>query len=72
MKLIDKFLIVFFKANLQRIVEHIIRENDLEWYQIIESVLGFHPVSKTDALKSGILKVKHLKANALRENNLNE
>lgn len=41
-------------------------ENDLEWFQIIESILGFHPVNQTEALKKGIEKVKSLKAEILR------
>ena len=34
------------------------RDRDLEWFQIIESFMGFHPVSMTDALTQGIAKVK--------------
>ena len=33
-------------------------DRDLEWFQIIESLMGFHPVSMTDALDSGIAWVK--------------
>ena len=61
MSFIDKLLLLFFKAKLKRLIEYAVEQNDLEWYQIIESVLGFHPASKTDALINGIKKVKQLK-----------
>jgi hypothetical protein len=36
-------------------------ERDEEWFQIIESFAGFHPVSITDALKQGIKRSKKQK-----------
>ena len=38
-------------------------DRDREWFQIIESILNFHPVSMTHALNEGIETVKRLKAN---------
>lgn len=61
MNLIDRLLLFFYKPTLKKLLEYTEHENDLEWFQIIESVLGFHPVSKTDALKRGIEKIKTLK-----------
>lgn len=37
----------------------IICERDKEWFQIIESILNFHPVSMTEALKVGIDRMKN-------------
>jgi len=34
---------------------------DREWFQIIESIFDFHPVSMTDALNTGIEKMKNIK-----------
>ena len=34
-------------------------ERDKEWFQVIESILGFHPVSITEALKIGISCIKN-------------
>jgi hypothetical protein len=39
-------------------VREIIRERDKEWFQIIESILNFHPISMTEALKIGIARTK--------------
>lgn len=36
-------------------------ERDKKWFQIIESILDFHPVSMTEALNKGIAKVKQWK-----------
>jgi len=40
----------------------LLAERDKEWFQIIESILDFHPVSMTEALDKGIEKVKLLRA----------
>ena len=34
-------------------------ERDKEWFHVIESILGFHPVSITEALKIGISRIKN-------------
>jgi hypothetical protein len=39
-----------------------VADMDKDWFQIIESILRFHPVSKTEALKKGIVIVKRLRA----------
>jgi len=39
-----------------------LEERDREWFQIIESIAGFHPVSITDALQQGIARAKNLRA----------
>jgi DNA-directed RNA polymerase subunit RPC12/RpoP len=44
--------------DIAGLVEQAVRDNDLEWFQIIESFMGFHPVSMTDALNQGIAKVQ--------------
>jgi hypothetical protein len=38
------------------------KEHELEWFQVIESIHNFHPVSQTEALQGGIARVKRLKA----------
>jgi len=38
-----------------------INNRDKEWFQIIESILGFHPVSTTEALNKGIAKIRELR-----------
>jgi hypothetical protein len=43
-----------------------IKERDLEWFQVIESILGFHPVSITEALKIGIDRMKNKNARIKR------
>lgn len=43
---------------LREVAEEAQRDRDLEWFQIIESFSGFHPVSMTDALDRGILWAK--------------
>jgi len=40
-------------------VREIICERDKEWFQIIESIFNFHPVSMTEALKIGIDRMKN-------------
>ena len=40
-------------------IRQIICERDKEWFQIIESILNFHPVSMTEALKVGIDRMKN-------------
>ncbi len=40
------------------------KEHELEWFQVIESILNFHPVSQTEALNGGIDRVKRLKQRA--------
>lgn len=37
-----------------RIHGEAVADRDLEWFQIIESFAGFHPVSMSDALDRGI------------------
>ena len=46
-------------------------DRDKEWFQVIESFAGFHPVSITDALKQGIARSKKAKNEVakLREEN---
>ncbi len=39
-------------------IRQIICERDKEWFQIIESIFNFHPVSMTEALKIGIDRTK--------------
>ena len=48
---------------LQRIkrLEEVTQEIDKEWFQVIESILGFHPVSMTEALRIGIERIKKQK-----------
>lgn len=38
------------------IVQRHLDDRDKEWFQIIESILGFHPISMTDALQEGIAR----------------
>ncbi len=38
------------------------KDHELEWFQVIESFMNFHPISQTDALKQGIKKMKKLTA----------
>ena len=47
-------------AANQRIkrLEQSAQEIDKEWFQVIESILGFHPVSMTEALRIGIERIK--------------
>jgi hypothetical protein len=59
--LFDKVIMFCFKSTILKVVDYAIKQNELEWYQIIESILNFHPASKTDALKQGIEKIKLLK-----------
>lgn len=40
--------------DLARVIGEALADRDLEWFQIIESFAGFHPVSMTDALNRGI------------------
>jgi uncharacterized protein YbaR (Trm112 family) len=40
-------------------VREMICERDKEWFQIIESIFNFHPVSMTEALKIGIDRMKN-------------
>jgi len=40
-------------------VHEIICERDKEWFQIIESIFNFHPVSMAEALKMGIDRMKN-------------
>ena len=42
-------------------LEEAIQERDKEWFQVIESILGFHPVSMTEALHIGIERIKKQK-----------
>lgn len=42
-------------------LEEAIQERDKEWFQVIESILGFHPVSMTEALRIGIERIKKQK-----------
>ena len=42
-------------------LEKVIQERDKEWFQVIESILGFHPVSMTEALHIGIERIKKQK-----------
>ena len=42
-------------------LEEVIQERDKEWFQVIESILGFHPVSMTEALHIGIERIKKQK-----------
>ena len=44
-----------------RRLEKLIQERDKEWFQVIESILGFHPVSMTEALHIGIERIKKQK-----------
>ena len=37
------------------------QERDKEWFQVIKSILGFHPVSMTEALRIGIERIKKQK-----------
>ncbi len=39
-------------------LEQSAQEIDKEWFQVIESILGFHPVSMTEALRIGIERIK--------------
>jgi TolA-binding protein len=47
-------------AKIKRL-EEAIQERDKEWFQVIESILGFHPVSMTEALHIGIDRIKKQK-----------
>ena len=40
-------------------VRKIICDRDMEWFQVIESIVGFHPVSITDALYIGVSCMKN-------------
>ena len=42
-------------------LEEATQERDKEWFQVIESILGFHPVSMTEALHIGIERIKKQK-----------
>ena len=42
-------------------LEEATQDRDKEWFQVIESILGFHPVSITDALRIGIERIKKQK-----------
>ena len=42
-------------------LEEVTQERDKEWFQVIESILGFHPVSMTEALRIGIERIKKQK-----------
>ena len=48
------------KERIKRL-EEVTQERDKEWFQVIESILGFHPVSITDALRIGIERIKKQK-----------
>jgi len=52
------------KNILKEIIDQAIDNRDREWFQIIESILNFHPVSMTEALKRGIKKVRKIKEDA--------
>jgi hypothetical protein len=45
------------KNRIKRL-EQSAQEIDNEWFQVIESILGFHPVSMTEALRIGIERIK--------------
>ena len=47
-------------------LEVAIQERDKEWFQVIESILGFHPVSMTEALRIGIERIKKQKQHIKR------
>lgn len=47
-------------ARIKRL-EEATQDRDKEWFQVIESILGFHPVSITDALRIGIERIKKQK-----------
>lgn len=47
-------------------VEEAVKQRDLEWFQIIESIMDFHPVSMTDALNQGIARSKKQKDEVAR------
>jgi hypothetical protein len=61
MNILDKIIMKLFRSTISKVVKYTVKENDLEWFQIIESILNFHPASKIDALKTGIAKIKILK-----------
>jgi len=44
-----------------KLLEEVTQERDKEWFQVIESILGFHPVSMTEALRIGIERIKKQK-----------
>ena len=48
------------KERIKRL-EEVTQERDKEWFQVIESILGFHPVSMTEALHIGIERIKKQK-----------
>jgi hypothetical protein len=48
------------KRRIKRL-EEVTQERDKEWFQVIESILGFHPVSMTEALRIGIERIKKQK-----------
>lgn len=48
------------KSRIKRL-EQSAQEIDKEWFQVIESILGFHPVSMTEALRIGIERIKKQK-----------
>ena len=43
------------------LIRQAVNDRDREWFQIIESILDFHPVSMTEALNKGLEKVRKLK-----------
>jgi hypothetical protein len=43
------------------LIRQALNNRDREWFQIIESILGFHPVSTTEALNKGIAKIRELR-----------
>jgi DNA repair exonuclease SbcCD ATPase subunit len=58
------------KAEVARLKEELV-DRDKEWFQVIKSFAGFHPVSITDALKQGMKRSKKAKNEVarLREEN---
>jgi len=49
------------RDEAREVLRSALEERDREWFQIIESIAGFHPVSITDALQQGIARAKNLK-----------
>lgn len=47
--------LVFVEVHdIAKALDEWVADRDLEWFQIIESFAGFHPISMTDALEKGI------------------
>jgi uncharacterized coiled-coil DUF342 family protein len=49
------------RDEVREVLRSALEERDKEWFQIIESFAGYHPVSMTDALQQGIAHTKKLK-----------